>query len=288
MENILELTNVTKTYAESGFSLGPISFALPCGGIMGLVGENGAGKSTTIGCILNTLARDGGTIRVFGRELSDQDTALREDIGVVFDGDNFPAYLTAAQLAKILGGVYRRWDDGLFSQYLTRFRLNPRQEIGAYSRGMTMKLAMAAALSHHPRLLILDEATGGLDPVMREEMLDVFLEFVGREDHAILLSSHITTDLEKVADYITFIHDGRLILTASKDDLLYRYAIVRCGESQFAAIDPADILAWRRRAYQIDILVSDGRRARETYKDMVIDQTTIDEIMLLLIKGEGK
>ena len=166
------------------------------------------------------------------------------------------------------------------------FQLPLKQKIKHYSKGMTMKLAIAAALSHHPQLLILDEATSGLDPVMRDDMLDVFLEFVQEENHSILLSSHITSDLEKVADYITFIHKGRLILTAPKDDLVYRYAVMRCRESQFQAVDREDILAYRKRDMQIDVLVADGREAKRKYKDVVVDHTSVDEIMLLLAKGE--
>lgn len=151
-----------------------------------------------------------------------------------------------------------------------------------------MKLAIAAALSHHPQLLILDEATSGLDPVMRDEMLDVFLTFVQEENHSILLSSHITSDLEKVADYIAFIHHGRLIMTVSKDELIYQYAVMRCRENQFLSLDPADIIAFRKRDYQIDVLVTDGKAAKRKYKDVVIDHVSLDEIMLLLVKGEQR
>lgn len=150
---------------------------------------------------------------------------------------------------------------------------------------MTMKLAIAVALSHHPHLLILDEATSGLDPIMRDEMLDVFLDFVQEENHSILLSSHITSDLEKVADYIAFIHNGRLILTASKDDLIYHYAVLRCKENQFQMLDHSDIISYRKRDFQIDVLVSDGKEAHKKYRDVVVDHVSIDEIMLLLVKG---
>jgi len=203
--NTLELMNVSKQFGESGFALNNISFALPYGSIMGYVGENGAGKTTTIGCILNTLSKDSGTIELFGKEMGDKDTSLREDVGVVCDGDNFPGYLDAEKLANVMRGIYTNWDDTLFQKLLADFKLNKKQKIKTYSKGMTMKLAIAAALAHHPKLLILDEATSGLGPVMREEILDVFLDFVQDEKHSILLSSHITSDLEKIADYITFI-----------------------------------------------------------------------------------
>ena len=286
MENILELQQVSKTFSKSDFTLDHVTFSLPYGSILGFVGENGAGKTTTIGCILNTVIKDSGTVKLFGKEMLDADTDMREKIGVVYDGDNFPPYWTAKQLSKVMAGLYTRWDHSLFQKYLEDFHLPPGQKIKHYSRGMTMKLAIAAALSHHPQLLILDEATSGLDPIMRDEMLDVFLEFVQEEDHSILLSSHITSDLEKIADYITFIHNGKLIMTASKNDLVYHYAVMRCKESQFRALDPGDILAYRKRDFQIDVLVRNGKEAERKYKDVVIDHVSVDEIMLLLAKGE--
>ncbi len=286
MENILELENISKSFPKSNFLLDKLSFSLPYGTILGFVGENGAGKTTTIGCILNTVIKDSGTVRLFGQEMQDRDTKLREKIGVVYDGDNFPGFWTAKQLSQVMRGFYRHWDNTLFQKYLTDFGLPEKQQIKHFSRGMTMKLAIAAALSHHPQLLVLDEATSGLDPVVRDEMLDVFLDFVQEENHSILLSSHITSDLEKVADYIAFIHNGRLVLTASKDDLIYHYAVLRCKESQFQAIDRADMIAFRKRDFQIDVLVPDGKEARKKYKDIVADHVSIDEIMLLLVKGE--
>ena len=286
MENILELQQVSKTFPKSNFTLDNVSFSLPYGAILGFVGENGAGKTTTIGCILNTITKDGGTVKLFGKEMQDADTDIREKIGVVYDGDNFPGHWSAEQLSKVMKGFYTNWDDELFSKYLEEFQLPFKQRIKHYSRGMTMKLAIAAALSHHPQLLILDEATSGLDPIMRDEMLDVFLDFVLEEDHSILLSSHITSDLEKVADYITLIHNGRLIMTVSKNDLVYNYAVMRCKESQFLALDRSDMIAYRKRDFQIDVLVPDGKEAQRKYKDVVVDHVSLDEIMLLLVKGE--
>lgn len=286
MENILELQQICKSFPKSNFILDKLSFSLPYGSILGFVGENGAGKTTTIGCILNTVRKDSGMVKLFGKEMRDTDTDIREKIGVVYDGDNFPGFWSAKQLSQVMEGIYTQWDNALFQKYLEDFHLPVKQKIKNYSRGMTMKLAIAVALSHHPQLLILDEATSGLDPIMRDEMLDVFLEFVQEESHSILLSSHITSDLEKVADYITFIHNGKLILTASKNDLVYHYAVMRCRESQFLALDPGDIIAYRKRDFQIDVLVDNGKEAQRKYKGAVVDHVSVDEIMLLLVKGE--
>ena len=286
MENILELQQICKTFPKSNFILDKLSFSLPYGAILGFVGENGAGKTTTIGCILNTVRKDSGMVKLFGKEMRDIDTDIREKIGVVYDGDNFPGFWTAKQLSQVMERIYTQWDNALFQKYLEDFHLPVKQKIKNYSRGMTMKLAIAVALSHHPQLLILDEATSGLDPIMRDEMLDVFLEFVQEESHSILLSSHITSDLEKVADYITFIHNGKLIMTASKNDLVYNYAVMRCKESQFLALDSSDIIAYRKRDFQIDVLVADGKEAQRKYKGAVVDHVSVDEIMLLLVKGE--
>ncbi len=286
MENILELQQVSKRFPGSDFALENVTFSLPYGSILGFVGENGAGKTTTIGCILNTITKDSGTVKLFGKEMTDADTDMREKIGVVYDGDNFPVYWTAAQLAKVMAGFYKQWDNILFQKFLKEYKLPANQKIKQYSRGMTMKLAIAVALSHHPQLLILDEATGGLDPVVRDGMLDTFLDFVQEEDHSVLLSSHITGDLEKVADYITFIHNGKLIMTVSKNDLVYNYAVMRCRENQFPALDPADIITYRKRDFQIDVLVSDYKTMQRKYKDIVTDRASVDEIFLLLVRGE--
>ncbi len=286
MENILELQQMCKSFPKSNFILDKLSFSLPYGAILGFVGENGAGKTTTIGCILNTIKKDSGKIKLFGKEMLDADTAMREKIGVVYDGNNFPTNWTAKQLAGIMAGFYTQWDNALFQKYIENFKLPTNQKIKHYSRGMTMKLAIAVALSHHPQLLILDEATSGLDPIIRDEMLDVFLDFVQAENHSVLLSSHITSDLEKIADYIIFIHNGKLIATVSKNDLIYNYGIMRCKESQFLSLDTSDILAYRKRDFQIDVLVSDVKNAQRKYKNVVIDHVSVDEIFLMLVKGE--
>ena len=283
MAAILEVKNLIKHY--DGFTLDHVSFQVPGGCIMGLVGENGAGKSTTIKAILDLVHKDEGTVTFWGQELSGS-SDLKEDIGVVFGGISFYETLTPVQVGKILGAAYRRWDDRLYKQYLERFSIPKEKEIKGLSKGMKAKLSIAAALSHRPKFLIMDEATSGLDPVMRDDMLDVFLEFVQDEEHSILMSSHITTDLEKVADYITFIHQGKLLFCKSKDELRYQYGIVRCGAAVFEQMDKSQVLAWRKEDYQWDVLVPDKEKARRLYKNAVVDDATIDDILLLYVKGE--
>ncbi len=286
MAHILEVKNLSKRYAKSGFALNNVSFNVPYGSIVGFIGENGAGKTTTISCILNALFKDSGTIKILGSRMTDDDSALREELGAVFDSGSFPDHLDARKLSNIMQGIYAKWDQNLFSGYLKQFKIPADKKISSLSRGMSMKLSIAAALSHRPKLLILDEATGGLDPIVREEILDVFLDFVQDEEHSILLSSHITKDLEKISDYIVFIHNGEIILTAPKDELLYDYAIARCRTSQFSQIEKSDIIAYRKRDYQVDVLVKNRKEIDRKYKNLTLDAVSIDDIMLLLIKGE--
>ncbi len=279
----LNIEKLTKKYEN--FMLDNVSFSLPKGRIMGLIGENGAGKSTTIRCILGLAEKDGGRVSIDGKYLSDDRENILGDIGVVFDEINFYGGLTPYQVGKISKAAYKKWDSTLYKSYLERFSLPEKKKLREFSRGMKMKLSIAVALSHAPKLLILDEATSGLDPVMRDDILDIFLEFVGDEEHSILLSSHITTDLEKVADYITFIHDGKVIFSKEKDELRYRYGILRCGEEEFSKIEKNDILAYRKEAYQYSVLISDKESAAAKYRDAVIDSATVDEIMLIYVKG---
>jgi len=283
MDTILQVENLTKQY--EGFQLDHVSFDLPKGTIMGLIGENGAGKSTTINAILDLIKKDDGMVTFWGQELSSS-KQLKEDIGVVFDGVNFYETLTPAKVGKISENAYKQWDEYLYRDYLKRFGLPLDKEIKTLSKGMKMKLCIAVALSHKPKLLILDEATSGLDPVMRDDILDVFLDFVQDENHSILMSSHITTDLEKVADYITFIHQGKVLFCKTKDELLYKYGIIRCGAAAFDQIDKSEILAYRKEDYQWNVLVADKEKTRKKYKAAVVDDATIDDILLLYVKGE--
>ena len=286
MNKILEVTGLTKQYKHSEFCLDNVSFSVPSGVIMGFVGENGAGKTTTIGCILNTLLKDSGTVNVFGKEMTDKATDIRDDIGVVYDTCPFPLSFTAEKIAAGMRHIYTNWDLVLFRNYLRQFKLPAKQRIKAFSRGMTMKLSIAVAMSHRPKLLILDEATSGLDPIVRDDILDVLLDFVQDENRSVLFSSHITSDLEKVADYITFIHDGKILFSEQKDVLKYSYGVMRCKTSQFAELDKGDILAYRKHDYQIDVLIADKDAMARKYGGVVIDNITIEEMMLILVKGE--
>lgn len=284
MDYILEVKDLEKKYTD--FTLDKISFSIPSGTIVGLIGENGAGKSTTINAILNLIKKDGGEIKVLGKEMTDSDTGMRNEIGVVFDGNNFYDTLTPRKIGNIMAKVYSNWDMSCFEDYLKRFQLPVSKEIKQFSKGMKMKFTIAVALSHNPRLLILDEATSGLDPIVRDEVLDIFLDFVQDETHAVLVSSHITSDLEKIADYITFIHKGKLIFSLSKDELIYNYGIIKCGREQFMKMDSDDIITYRKKDYEYEILVSDKTRMERKYKNCLMNDVTIDDIMLLYVKGE--
>lgn len=285
MNSALTVSGLTKRY--EGFTLADISFEVPQGTITGLIGENGAGKSTTLHSILGLVHRDGGEISILGAPAEGLQPEARENIGVVFDGTNFSEELTPKRLNKVLKGVYSSWDEGYFLALLNKLSLPVSKKIKSFSKGMKAKLSIAAAFAHHPKLLILDEATSGLDPVMRDDILDMFLEFVQDEENSILLSSHITSDLEKVADHIIFLHEGRLIFSKPKDELLENYGIVKCGAAQFEAIDRQDIITCRKQEYEWQVLVSDRNSAQKRYPNAMVIPASIDEIMLLYVRGNA-
>lgn len=281
--NAIEIAGLSKHY--SGFSLQNLNLSLPRGAILGLAGENGAGKSTTIRLIMNAMPRDGGTVRVLGTDnQSPEFRAVKEDIGVVLDEAFFPLSLTPKEVDRVLRSAYRRWDSGTFFAYLERFSLPVNKAFQTFSRGMKMKLAIAAALSHDPKLLILDEATSGLDPMVRDEILDIFNEFTRDESHSILISSHIISDLEKLCDYIAFLHQGRLVLCEEKDQLMEEYAILKLTARELEAVPPEAIQGRRDNAYGAEVLVrrelvSPGFRA---------EHATLEDIILFLARKEGR
>lgn len=280
----LEVAHLNKSYKD--FSLKDICLKLPKGSIMGLIGENGAGKSTTFKAILDLVKKDSGKVAFYGEELADEAKDLKEEIGVVFDGISFYETLTPKQVGKIGANTYKNWDMAVYEDYMKRFKLDMNKQIKNFSKGMQVKLSLAFAMSHHAKLLILDEATSGLDPVMRDDILDIFLEFVQDEEHAILISSHISSDLEKVADYITFIHEGRIVLSKTKDELIYDYGILRCKKDVFDKMAKEDCVAYRKTEYQYEVLVKDKKKMAAKYKGAVVDAVSLDEIMLIYVKGE--
>ena len=283
-ENALVVKGLKKKYRD--FTLDDVSFNIPCGMIVGLIGENGAGKSTTINAILGLIKKDAGTISILGKHDNEIDNGIRNQIGVVFDGSNFPSALSARKLNNVLKNIYSTWDENGYFSLLQKMSLPTDKKIKEFSKGMKMKLSIAVALSHHSKLLILDEATSGLDPIVRDDILDIFLDFVQDENNSILVSSHITSDLEKVADYIVFIHKGKVVFSKPKDELKYQYGIIKCGAAQFDAIDKEEIIAYRKQDYEWEVLVADRTAAQKKYPKAVIDPATIDDIMLLYVKGE--
>lgn len=283
-KSALILENVTKHYKD--FTLDNISFKVPQGSIVGLIGENGAGKSTTIHTILGLIRKDSGTISILGE--TDIDAVHKDNIGVVFDGNNYPDMLTPKQLGKVFENIYSSWDKKKYRELLDRFDLPINKKINQFSKGMKMKYAISVAFSHHSKLLILDEVTSSLDPIMRDEILDMFLDFIQDEENSIVVSSHITSDLEKVADYIVFIHKGKIVFSKPKDELLENYGILKCGASLFDEIDKKEMIAYRKQDYECQILVENRRAIQKKYPKALIIPASIDEIMLMYVKGEIK
>ena len=284
MENILEIKNLSKKY--NGFELRNVNIELPKGIIMGFIGENGAGKTTTIKSILNIINRDSGEIKIFGLDNKENERKIKEDIGVVLDDSFLSEYLNPSDINKIMKNIYKNWDEKLYFKYIEDFKL-PKEKISKeYSSGMKMKLKIAVALAHHPKLLILDEPTSGLDPVARNEILDIFQEFIQDEEHGIFVSSHITSDLEHIADYITFINNGEIIFTKTRDELLENYGIVKCSEEQFKKIDKKDYIKYKKNRYEYDVLIENKYEFKKNYDICVIDRPSLEDIMLIYIKGE--
>ncbi len=278
MSNALEIRGLSKKY--EGFTLDGVDLTLPRGCVMGLVGENGAGKTTLIKSVLDLVRPDGGEIKVLGGRAADVE--VRERIGVVLEDGGFLTTMNAAQVDTLLGRAYRAWDRAQFAAYLDRFGIDRRKPVKDYSKGMKMKLSIAAALSHGAELLLLDEPTSGLDPVVRDEVLDLLYDFMQDETHAVLLSSHITSDLDKIADNITFIHRGRVVLSEGRDELIDRHGVLHCTEEQLKALDPDAVRAVRRGAFGCEALVKrDG-----IPENWPVEPVNVEQVMLFLTRGE--
>lgn len=274
MKNLLECKDLTKKY--DSFTLGGVDLTIPGGTILGLIGENGAGKTTLIKCLLGILHPDGGEITLLG---TDPESA-KEEIGLVLDEGLFHDQLKPRQVERVMAGLYQSWDRDLFFSYLDKFGLPADKKVKEFSRGMKMKLAIASALAHRPKLLLLDEATGGLDPVVREEILDEFLAFVSDEDHGILISSHITGDLEKICDHVAYLHGGKLALYGEKDELLATYGRIACSAERLAALDPALLLGSRVGQFGAQAVVRDRAAFRAACPDLPVDPVSLEDLML--------
>ena len=252
MDKAIEIKGINKNYGD--FQLKDVSFSLSKGSIMGFIGENGAGKTTTLKLILNLIKRDSGSIKVMGLDNIKDEKAIKDNIGVVLDDSFFHDNLTPLNINKIMSKIYSKWDEKEYISYIQRFKLPKDKIVKDFSKGMKMKLSIAVALSHKAKLLILDEATSGLDPVVRNEILDVFLDFIQDEENSVLISSHIISDLEKVADYITFIHDGEIVFCESKDVLLYEYGIFKCGLEDFNKLNKKEFLGYEKNTFGYNVI----------------------------------
>lgn len=284
-ENAVEMRSVTKQY--EGFTLDSVSFNVPKGSIMGFIGQNGAGKTTTIRSLLNITNIDGGEIKLLGLDHIGDEFEVKKRIAVVFDELPFHEVFNAADMAHVFAGLYPEWDNGVYSGYLERFGLPLKKKIGQYSKGMKMKLQIACALSHNAELLIMDEATTGLDPVVRDEILHVFMEYLRDGERSILMSSHITADLEKIADSVTFIDNGKILLTGCKDVILETHGILKCGREEAAGLDKAGVVSVRTNEFGAEVMLSDRESGRRRYGGAVIDSASLDDIMLYYVhKGE--
>lgn len=282
MKNILEVKNLQKSYSD--FVLGPISTHFPGGVIIGLIGENGAGKTTFIKSLLGIIQSEG-SIQIFGRDMNKEAREIKEDIGVVLDNSFFPEVMTANDIHKIMKNLYKNWDPGLFFSYLDKFSLPRNKAIKTFSKGMRKKLEIVTSLAHHPKFLILDEPTSGLDPIVRKEVLDLFLDFIQDEEHTLLLSTHITSDLEHIADYILFLDKGHIVLEETRDDIMDNYGILKCGIEEFSSIAKGDVIRFLKNKYGYEILVKNPEILKKKYPKMVMDKITLEELMVLLVKG---
>lgn len=286
IKNVVELKGVTKDYGD--FKLDQVSFTVPEGSVCGFIGQNGAGKTTTIKLMLDVIKADQGEIRLFGENIEKDSARLREDIGVVFDEMGFHEFMTGRDINIMMKNIYKNWDEDVFFDYLKRFSLPSRKQCGDFSRGMRMKLQIAVALSHHAKLLIMDEPTSGLDPIVRNEMLQIFREFVIEEDHTILLSSHITGDLEKLADEVVFINAGKIVLAGNKDDILEKHGLLKCKKSELEKISKPLIVNVQPGTFGVEVLVNDRKACEKLYPQMVIEPATLEDIMLFYVNKDSK
>lgn len=285
MENAIEIRNLSKEYRD--FSLKNLSLNVPRGTVLGLIGENGAGKSTLIQSMLGLIKAEYEKIELLGKQLRNQEKEIKEDIAVIFDVSHYNPEYTPVFIGKMLKKVYRNWDMEKYDAYLSRFGLPSDKKLKKFSKGMKMKLEFAIAFSHKPRLLILDEATSGLDPVFRDEILELIREFTEEEDHTVVISSHITSDLDKVADYIAFLHEGKLQFVKSYDELQNDYGVLHCGKDFFESLREEDIVSFKKEPYEYKVLVRNRNGILSVFPDLEMEKASVEDIMLMYVKGEA-
>ncbi len=284
MENNIEVNNLSKKYDT--FELKNINFTVPKGSIVGFVGENGAGKTTTIKSILN-ITNSSGSIKILGKDIKQYEKEIKQNIGVVLDDSFLSEYLTAKQINSIMKDIYNEWNENKYINYLKQFNLPINKLLKDYSSGMKMKLKIATAISHNPKLLILDEPTSGLDPVVRNEILDIFRNYIEEDEtRSIFISTHITTDLEHISDYIVFIKNGEIIFNLPTIELLENYGIIKCSKEDFSKIDEQDYIRFKQEKYQYEVLTDNKENIIKKYDITTIDKPSIEDIMLLYVKGE--
>lgn len=286
-ENAIEICGLTKKY--DGFTLDNVTFSVPKGSIMGFIGQNGAGKTTTIKAILNIISKDGGYIKIFGMDNVENEIEIKENLAVVFDELPLHDTLNVKNINIIMRDIFKKWNEKTFFEYIERFGLPVKKKTGQFSKGMKMKLQIAIALSHDAKLLVMDEATTGLDPVVRSEILDIFLEYLQDENNSILMSSHITSDLEKIADSVTFIDRGKILLSGYKDEILESHGLIKCTKEEYQKIDKADFISARTSDFGVSVMVSDFQAAQRKYPQYIAEKNTFEEIMLYYVnrqKGE--
>ena len=283
----IKVSNLSKRYKKSSRpSLDNVSLDLPQGCVLGLVGENGAGKTTLIKAITGSVKFDSGSIEVLGHDIdaasqNKTDDRFRQDIGTVLAEDSFPEIMTAGMIGNVMKSIYINWDSACYNRYLEKFGLDSKKKYKEYSRGMKMKLSIAVAMSHNAKLLLLDEATSGLDPVVRDQILDEFNEFTRDENHSILISSHITSDLEKICDYIAFIHEGRIVMCDTKDAILDKYGILHCTDDVLAELEDGAVAGSKSSDYGAEALVVRSK-VPDTFD---ISPVSLDDIIVYIARG---
>lgn len=284
MTNAVEIKNLSKSY--KGFCLKVIDLQIPKGSVFGLIGENGAGKSTLIKSMLGTINCEYDKLEYFGKDFSGHEKEIKESISVIYDQTHFDLDFTPRIVGKIMKNVYKSWDQTKYIDLVKRFELPIGKKLKDFSRGMKMKLEFAVALSHDTRLMILDEATSGLDPIFRDDILDILRKYSEDEEHTILMSSHITSDLDKIADYIGFIHNGEVVFVKSYDEIRDNYGIIKCGKQMFNSLNENDIVAYKKEEHSYSVLVNNRYEIKKVIKDLVVENATLEDVMLLVVKGE--